>query len=56
MIDYYSGVEETPGQPVFNVDVRPAVDSVGAVADRFKVAFGGAYDSFRAKWMGDGSK
>jgi hypothetical protein len=56
VIDYYSGVEETPGQPVFNVDVRPAVDSVGAVADRFKVAFGGAYDSFRAKWMGDGSK
>lgn len=56
VIDYYSGTEEVPGQPVFNVDVRPAVDSFTAVSDRFKVAFGGLYDQFRAKWSGEGAK
>ncbi|KAI9003930.1 cytochrome c/c1 heme lyase-domain-containing protein, partial [Hyaloraphidium curvatum] len=52
VIDYYAGPDEAPGQPTFSVDVRPALDSAGAVADRFKVAFGGLYDGFRAKWAG----
>lgn len=56
VIDYYSGGEDVPGQPVFNVDVRPALDSVGAASDRLKVAFGGIYDGFRAKWSGAASK
>ncbi|KAI8620540.1 cytochrome c/c1 heme-lyase [Chytriomyces sp. MP71] len=35
VIDYYSGHDE-PDNPVFNVDVRPALDSPSAVFDRFR--------------------
>ena len=35
VIDYYGGgVEEETGQPVFYLDIRPALDSAGAVAER----------------------
>ncbi|KAH0542849.1 hypothetical protein FGG08_002803 [Glutinoglossum americanum] len=34
VIDYYSGPPEPTGEPVFYLDVRPAVDSPGAAAER----------------------
>ncbi|SCZ93748.1 BZ3500_MvSof-1268-A1-R1_Chr6-3g08860 [Microbotryum saponariae] len=34
VIDYYSLPEDAQGNPVFSLDVRPAVDSVEAVQDR----------------------
>lgn len=34
MIDYYALPDDEQGNPVFSLDVRPAVDSVGAVQDR----------------------
>jgi cytochrome c heme-lyase len=38
VIDYYEAPEETPGVPVFHLDVRPAMDDFGSVMTRFKVA------------------
>ena len=34
MIDYYSGPPEPTGEPVFYLDVRPAVDGPTAAAER----------------------
>ena len=34
VIDYYSGPPEPTGEPVFFLDVRPAVDSPTAAAER----------------------
>ena len=34
MIDYYSGPPEPTGEPVFFLDVRPAVDGPTAAAER----------------------
>lgn len=34
MIDYYALPDDAEGNPVFSLDVRPAVDSVDAVRDR----------------------
>ncbi|KAJ3018329.1 holocytochrome c synthase [Thoreauomyces humboldtii] len=50
VIDYYSSPDEAPGMPVFNVDVRPALDSPSAIFDRARMGaqrmwekvFGGA--------------
>lgn len=40
VIDYYGGEEnDNDDVPVFNLDVRPALDSVSAVKDRLAVAF-----------------
>lgn len=38
VIDYYEAPEETPGVPVFHLDVRPAMDDFGSIMTRFKVA------------------
>ncbi|KAI8646758.1 cytochrome c/c1 heme-lyase [Parasitella parasitica] len=38
VIDYYEAPEEIPGVPVFNLDVRPALDDVESVMVRFKEA------------------
>ena len=40
VIDYYSGRPEE-GKAVFNVDVRPALDSPRAIWDRIKMYFRG---------------
>jgi cytochrome c heme-lyase len=49
VIDYYSLPDDSDGNPVFSLDVRPAVDSVDAVKERLaewykvkKEAWGGA--------------
>eukprot|EP00842_Homolaphlyctis_polyrhiza_P006620 jgi/Hompol1/695/HPOL_002586-RA len=34
VIDYYGAPEDDKGQPVFNVDVRPALDSPTSIVDR----------------------
>ncbi|KAG2186360.1 hypothetical protein INT43_002798 [Umbelopsis isabellina] len=38
VIDYYEAPEETPGVPVFSLDVRPAMDDAESIMTRFKVA------------------
>ncbi|KAI8576907.1 hypothetical protein K450DRAFT_254888 [Umbelopsis ramanniana AG] len=38
VIDYYEAPEESPGVPVFHLDVRPAMDDLDSVMTRFKVA------------------
>ena len=38
MIDYYSAPPEPDGSPVFSLDVRPALDSVGSVKERILAA------------------
>ncbi|RUP45506.1 cytochrome c heme lyase [Jimgerdemannia flammicorona] len=47
VIDYYSAPEDIPGQPVFHLDVRPALDSVESLLDRAKVA---AREKFETWW------
>ena len=40
VIDYYSGPEEPTGEPVFYLDVRPAMDTPTAAVERL-MRFGG---------------
>lgn len=47
VIDYYEGAEETPGVPVFFLDVRPALDDAGSIFCRAKAA---AQDKW-AEWF-----
>lgn len=39
VIDYYSAGNDQFGMPVFSVDVRPAMDSFGALVDRARMAW-----------------
>ncbi|KAG8987809.1 holocytochrome c synthase [Tulasnella sp. 427] len=48
VIDYYSAPDNPDGSPVFSLDVRPALDSVGSVTQRISVATEEAWKSFRA--------
>ena len=47
MIDYYSAPPEPDGSPVFSLDVRPALDSVGSVKQRIAAATEEAWASLR---------
>ncbi|KAH9943809.1 cytochrome c/c1 heme lyase-domain-containing protein [Amylocystis lapponica] len=47
VIDYYSAPPEPDGSPVFSLDVRPALDSVGSVRQRIAAATEDVWDSFR---------
>jgi cytochrome c heme-lyase len=38
VIDYYSAPPEPDGSPVFSLDVRPALDSLGSMKERIAVA------------------
>ncbi|KZT59044.1 cytochrome c and c1 heme-lyase, partial [Calocera cornea HHB12733] len=38
VIDYYSAPPEPDGSPVFSLDVRPALDSVGSIKERIVAA------------------
>ncbi|KAJ3241150.1 holocytochrome c synthase [Chytriomyces hyalinus] len=51
VIDYYSGHDE-PDSPVFNVDVRPALDSPSAVVDRLRHFGSTMWD----RWFSSGSQ
>ncbi|KAI5123535.1 hypothetical protein M0805_006695 [Coniferiporia weirii] len=52
VIDYYSAPPEEDGSPVFSLDVRPALDSVGSVRDRVSVATEEAWSNWKAKQDG----
>lgn len=47
MIDYYSAPPEPDGSPVFSLDVRPALDSVGSVKQRIAAATEDVWSSFK---------
>ncbi|KAG8931218.1 holocytochrome c synthase [Tulasnella sp. 417] len=47
VIDYYSAPDNPDGSPVFSLDVRPALDSLGSVTQRISVATEEAWKSFR---------
>ena len=47
VIDYYSAPPEPDGSPVFSLDVRPALDSVGSVKQRIAAATEEAWASLR---------
>lgn len=47
VIDYYSAPDEPDGTPVFSLDVRPALDSIGSVKDRISVATEEVWSDFR---------
>ncbi|KAI0343206.1 cytochrome c and c1 heme-lyase, partial [Trametopsis cervina] len=48
VIDYYSAPPERDGSPVFSLDVRPALDSVGSVKQRIAAATEDVWASLRA--------
>ncbi|KLO19015.1 cytochrome c and c1 heme-lyase [Schizopora paradoxa] len=47
VIDYYSAPPEPDGSPVFSLDVRPALDSVGSIKERVFAATEETWSSFR---------
>lgn len=48
VIDYYSGQTDENGNPVFHLDVRPALDSIGSIVDRVKMATSKTWEDFNA--------
>lgn len=49
VIDYYSAPPDPHGSPVFSLDVRPALDSLGSVKQRIAVATEEAWASLRTQ-------
>ncbi|EJU03825.1 cytochrome c and c1 heme-lyase [Dacryopinax primogenitus] len=49
VIDYYSAPPEKDGSPAFNLDVRPALDSVGSIKERIVVAAEGAWKDWKKR-------
>ena len=49
VIDYYSAPPEPDGSPVFSLDVRPALDSVGSIKQRLAAATEDVWASLREK-------
>ncbi|KAI0080135.1 cytochrome c and c1 heme-lyase [Panus rudis PR-1116 ss-1] len=49
VIDYYSAPPEPDGSPVFSLDVRPALDSVGSIKSRISVATEEAWSALKDK-------
>ncbi|OSD03052.1 cytochrome c and c1 heme-lyase [Trametes coccinea BRFM310] len=47
VIDYYSAPPEPDGSPVFSLDVRPALDSVGSIKSRILAATEEVWANFR---------
>ena len=46
VIDYYSAPPLPDGSPVFSLDVRPALDSVGSISERIKAATRETWEEF----------
>ena len=46
MIDYYSAPPLPDGSPVFSLDVRPALDSVGSISERVKAMTRETWEEF----------
>lgn len=49
VIDYYSAPPLSDGSPVFSLDVRPALDSVGSIGMRIRAATEGIWKDAREK-------
>ena len=49
VIDYYSAPPEPDGSPVFALDVRPALDSVGSIKQRLAAATEDVWAALREK-------
>ncbi|KIJ55373.1 hypothetical protein M422DRAFT_199566 [Sphaerobolus stellatus SS14] len=49
IIDYYGAPPEPDGTPVFSLDVRPALDSIGSLKTRIQVATEDTWAEFRAR-------
>ncbi|CAE6487800.1 unnamed protein product [Rhizoctonia solani] len=47
VIDYYGGESDENGQPVFNLDVRPALDNFDSIKMRISAATSEAWSTFR---------
>ena len=47
VIDYYSAPPEPDGSPVFSLDVRPALDSIGSIKQRVVAATEDVWANFR---------
>jgi len=47
VIDYYSAPDDAEGNPVFSLDVRPALDSIGSIRQRIGAASEDAWKSLR---------
>jgi hypothetical protein len=47
VIDYYSLPDDHHGNPVFSLDVRPALDSFGSIKERVSVAVEDTWANFR---------
>jgi cytochrome c heme-lyase len=55
VIDYYSLPDAPDGSPVFSLDVRPALDSVGSAKERLSVAAEETWTRWRVRGDGDGN-
>lgn len=47
VIDYYSAPDDSEGNPVFSLDVRPALDSLTSIKTRIEVATEEAWKSLK---------
>ncbi|CAE6478057.1 unnamed protein product [Rhizoctonia solani] len=47
VIDYYGGEPDANGQPIFNLDVRPALDNFDGIKTRISAATSEAWSAFR---------
>lgn len=52
MIDYYSAPATPDGEPVFALDVRPALDSVQSVKERVVVGAGEIWEELGGRAWG----
>lgn len=55
VIDYYSAPSTVDGEPVFSLDVRPALDSLQSVKERVAVATGEIWEELGVRAWGRGS-
>ena len=56
VIDYYSAPPEPDGSPVFSLDVRPALDSVGSIKQRIAAATEDVWAAFRENARNQGAQ
>ena len=56
VIDYYSCPPEPDGSPLFSLDVRPALDSVGSIKQRIAAATEDAWAALRENSARDSSQ
>jgi cytochrome c heme-lyase len=55
VIDYYSAPPTPDGEPVFALDVRPALDSAQSIRERVAVGMGEVWEGARERAWGSSS-